>query len=165
VPKPKKKAGGESKSSQPILVATDFSADSDAALIWASNYADTIGAPVRILHVVHDPAEAAGFYRKGSGDEFATMTEVAEKMMAKYVAKMRKANPKLAALQAAESEMVSGLPSGRIVEAAKRDGAQMIVLGSRGRTGLAHILVGSVAERVAETAPMPVVIVKRPEEK
>jgi nucleotide-binding universal stress UspA family protein len=145
-------------------VAVDFSADSDAALLWASRHADAIGAPLRVLHVVHDPAEAAGFYREDAASPDVTMSEVAERMMEEYLAKMRDANPGLTALQTAESELVSGLPPGRIVEVAERDGVQIIVIGSRGRTGLAHILLGSVAERVAQLAPVPVVVVKRPPE-
>jgi nucleotide-binding universal stress UspA family protein len=152
-----KKGPGDAR---PILVATDFSADADAALVWASRHAARIGAPLHVLHVVHDPAEASGFYRKGRRDGSETMAEAAEKMMASHIAKAREAHPELAALQSAKPELVSGLASGRIVEVAKRDGAQLIVVGSRGRTGLSHLLIGSVAERVAQLAPMPVVIVK-----
>jgi len=153
--------GGSSRRIQPVLVAVDFSCDSDAALLWASQYADTIGAPLRVLHVVHDPAEAAGFYREDAGSRDAPMLEIAGTMMAECLARMRDANPDMVALQAAASDLVSGLPPGRIVEVAERDGAQIIVIGSRGRTGLAHILLGSVAERVVQMAPMPVVVVKQ----
>ena len=54
-----------------------------------------------------------------------------------------------------------GLPPGRIVEVARELGADLVVVGSRGRTGLPHILLGSVAERVVQTAPVPVTVVKR----
>jgi nucleotide-binding universal stress UspA family protein len=58
------------------------------------------------------------------------------------------------------ARLVAGLPPGRIVEVAAEIGAELVVLGSRGRTGLAHVLLGSVAERVVQTAPMPVTVVK-----
>ena len=48
----------------------------------------------------------------------------------------------------------------RILEAAEQVKASMIVMGSRGRTGLPHLLLGSKAERIAQMAPMPVTIVK-----
>lgn len=154
---------GDVKDPRPILVATDFSPDSGAALLWASQNAAHTGAPLLVLHVIHDPTDAAGFYR---GDEWSpseTISDVAEKMMAAFLRRMREANPDEAPLQSATPELVTGLPPGRIVEIAKREGAQMIVMGSRGLTGLSHILVGSVAERVTQMAPMPVVIVKPPE--
>ena len=59
--------------------------------------------------------------------------------------------------------MIAGLPAGRTVEVADSLGASMIVVGSRGRTGLPHILLGSVAERIVQTAAMPVVVVKAAE--
>ena len=146
---------------QPILVATDFSQDSDAALIWASNQAALTGAQLIVLHVVHDPAEAAGFYRREQGEDPEPITDIAKRMMAKSLSEERETHADLTALQEAKPMIVSGLPPGRIVEIAKHEDAQLVVIGSRGRTGLAHILVGSVAERVAQLAPMPVVIVKR----
>jgi nucleotide-binding universal stress UspA family protein len=148
----------------PVLVAVDFSSDSDAALLWASRHADSIGAPLHVLHVVHDPAEAAGFYHEEHGEAVAPMTDVAERMMETYLRERRDAHPELAALQSAEPQLVSGLPPGRIVEVAKRNGARIVVVGSRGRSGLDHILLGSVAERVVQLAPMPVVVVKQPSE-
>jgi nucleotide-binding universal stress UspA family protein len=145
----------------PILVATDFSPDSEAALLWACEFAACVDAPVLVLHVVHDPAEASGFYRSEEGEALEPIMDVAERLMLTFLSGMRDANPGVAPLQSATTELVAGLPPGRIVEVAEREGAQLIVIGSRGLTGLSHILVGSVAERVAQLAPMPVVIVKR----
>jgi nucleotide-binding universal stress UspA family protein len=58
---------------------------------------------------------------------------------------------------------VTGLPSGRICEVADEIGAGLVVVGSRGRTGLPHVMLGSVAERVAQIASAPVTVVKAPE--
>ena len=55
-----------------------------------------------------------------------------------------------------------GLPVTRILEVATKTEAQMIVMGSQGRTGLSHLLLGSKAEKVAQLAPIPVTIVKTP---
>ncbi len=54
-----------------------------------------------------------------------------------------------------------GHPETEIVNAAKKDNVDLIVLGSHGRTGITHVVLGSVAERVAQKAPCPVLIVKK----
>lgn len=148
----------------PILCAVDFSPDSRAALSWACDQAERVGAPLIILHVVHDPAASPGFYREVDEDWTRPMAEVAEEMMAEFLKTAREARPGCAVLAAAETRLVPGLPPGRIVEVATSAAASLIVVGSRGLSGLAHILLGSVAERVVQTAPMPVVVVKAPGE-
>lgn len=147
----------------PILCAVDFSPDSRAALRWACRQAELTGAPLTLLHVVHDPAASPGFYRHPEAEWLQPMTEVAEEMMAEFLAAEREANPDCKPLHDAETRLVPGLPPGRIVEVAAAIGASLVVVGSRGRTGLPHILLGSVAERVAQTSPVPVVVVKTPE--
>ena len=56
--------------------------------------------------------------------------------------------------------MVVGLPATRILEVAEILGAQLIVMGSRGLTGIAHLMLGSKAQRVVQLSPIPVTIVK-----
>jgi nucleotide-binding universal stress UspA family protein len=148
----------------PILCAVDFSADSRAALLWASRQAALSDARIVLLHVVHDPASSPGFYRKLEGDWLRPMADVAEEMMGEFLEEMRAAHPDAAPMRALEARLVPGLPPGRIVEVAEEIGASLVVVGSRGRTGLPHILLGSVAERVVQTATMPVVVVKAPPE-
>jgi nucleotide-binding universal stress UspA family protein len=123
--------------SGPILVALDFTADSEAALLWGCNYADCVGASVIGLHVVHDPGDAPGYYRRVRGE-----------------------HPEMETLKSVETVLVKGIPPTRILEIAKSKGARLIVMGSRGRTGLPHLLLGSKAERVVQLAPVPVTIVK-----
>ena len=60
----------------PILCAVDFSADSCAALSWACRQAELSGAPLVVLHVVHDPASSPGFYRQMEEDWIRPMAEV-----------------------------------------------------------------------------------------
>ena len=144
----------------PVLVAVDFTADSEAALIWACGYADVMGAPVKVLHVVHDPGDAPGYYQRNDEDLLRPMEEVAAEMMAKFLAGVRKQHPQLGALAAAESLLVKGIPATRVLETAEQGRAQLIVMGSRGRTGLPHLLLGSKAERVVQLSPVPVTIVK-----
>lgn len=153
-----------SKSTQPILVAIDFSDDSEAALLWACNYTKCTNSSLIILHVVHDPADAPGFYRSDENDWAEPMAEVANRMAKDFMDKMYNMNPSLSPLKEARFEFLQGLPPGRIVEFAEKEQAQIIVMGSCGRSGLYHILLGSVAERVAQISKIPVVIVKKPVE-
>lgn len=146
--------------SGPILVAVDFTADSEAAVIWACDYATAVGADVTVLHIVHDPAEAPGAYRKNESDSLKPMEDVAARMMADFMAKAAEARPELAALKTAETRLVKGIPATRVLETAELIGARMIVMGSRGRTGLPHLMLGSKAERVVQMSPIPVTIVK-----
>jgi nucleotide-binding universal stress UspA family protein len=89
-----------------------------------------------------------------------TMEQAAASMLDAFVAQLKAEHPGLAALHAAENKLLSGLPPGRIVEAADLLHARLIVIGSRGMTGLPHLLQGSVSERVVELAKGPVVIIK-----
>ncbi|HPG23440.1 MAG TPA: universal stress protein [Amaricoccus sp.] len=145
-------------SRETILCAVDFSGDSAAALGWACRQAALTDARLVLLHVVHDPASSPGFYRRVGSEWLEPMVAVAEDMMAEFLAAFRAGAEHLPAL---ETRLVRGLPPGRIVEVARELGADLVVVGSRGRTGLPHILLGSVAERVVQTAPVPVTVVKR----
>lgn len=153
--------GGE-RGRGPVLVAVDFSDDSREAVAWASAEAERLGTGLTILHVVHDPASDPGFYRRLGEDWLRPMTDVATEMMDDFLAGVRADHPDLRKLASAEIRQVAGLPASRIVEVAAVIDAPLIVVGSRGRTGLPHILLGSVAERVVQLAAMPVVVVKQP---
>lgn len=144
----------------PVLVAVDFTADSKAALLWASEFAGTFGAPLIVLHVVHDPADAPGYYRTGEADALRPMEDVAVEMMDEFLEKVAMERPDLGILRGAEKVLVKGIPATRILEVAQTKKAHLIVMGSRGRTGLPHLLLGSKAERVAQMSPIPVTIVK-----
>lgn len=146
----------------PVLVAVDFSADAAKAALWAARQAELLNVPLIVLHVVHDPAASPGFYRKPGDDYLRSMVDVAEEMMEEFLLELRAEHSDLQALNNAGTRLVSGLPAGRIAEIAAESGARIVVVGSRGRTGLRSILLGSVAERVAQISTVPVVIVKDP---
>jgi len=154
-------SGDNDNSNGILLVAIDFSGDSREALLWAGREADRLGCRLMILHVVHDPASSPGFYQRMDIDWLKPMTDIAREMVHAFLKKTQAEHPSLSALAKAEIKLVTGLPVGRIVEVAKSINASLIVIGSRGRTGLPHILIGSVAERVVQLAPMPVVVVKQ----
>jgi len=118
-------------------------------------------APLIVLHVVHDPEAGPGYYARPERDGFLqSMEEAASELMEEFLARVRKENPDLAALRDPQTLLVVGLPATRILEVAEETGAQMIVMGSQGRTGLSRFLLGSKAQRVVQLAPIPVTIVK-----
>lgn len=154
---------------QPILVPVDFSPCSEEALLYAANLATSLRFPLTVLHVVHDPGQAPGYYAmKGRKKQLRRMEDVATDMMDEFMLSMKKKHPDQPALAKADTWLVVGLPVTRILEAAAQLHAGMIVMGSQGRTGLAHVLLGSKAEQVVRLSPIPVTIVKlksRPRDK
>ena len=88
------------------------------------------------------------------------MEEPAEEMMEAFLLKLRQAYPDLVPIKKAKELLVVGTPVTRILEIAERKQASMIIIGSHGRTGLSHLLVGSKAERVVQLSPIPVTVVK-----
>ncbi len=155
MPKKKDKKSGRG----PILVPIDFSANSEAVLAWAADAARRYEAPLLVLHVVHDLAAAPGYYQSKKG-RLRRLEEAAAEMMKDCLKSFDKKHPKLEILRLAKTELVVGLPTNRILEIVEKSGASQIIIGSQGRTGLPHLLLGSKAERVAQLARVPVTIVK-----
>ena len=145
-----------------LLVAVDFTAFSEEALIFAGELAKKLQAQLLILHVIHDPAEAPGFYsQKMKKKKFLrSMEEAANEMMEAFLEKMKKDHPDRIAIQQAMSLLVVGTPVSRIIEIAEKKMASMIIVGSHGRTGLSHVLIGSKAERLVRLSPIPVIVIK-----
>ncbi len=152
------------KKNAPVLVAVDFSPCSQAALVWAADHARYSRAPLIVLHVVHDPGSAPGSYADtpASGEPASVRLheEVAAELLEEFLRQAAVERPDLLDVATLRTRVVVGLPASRIVEVAEEEGAQLIVVGSRGRTGLSHILLGSKAQRVAQLSPVPVTVVK-----
>ena len=146
----------------PIVVAVDFSADSRAALTWACEVADWMQTSVIVLHVVHDSTVAADYYQIDDEDWLAPLQEAAEARMQKFLKEMQRTGRGFKSMGSLESRLAMGQPVQKILEAAEKINARLIVMGSQGRTGLAHLLIGSKAERVVRMSKIPVTIVKRP---
>jgi nucleotide-binding universal stress UspA family protein len=148
-------------SAGPILVPVDFSKHSEAALRWAEECAHSFGAALYVLHVVHDPESAPGYYtRTDDGGHLQRLEEGAREMLVEFLKRVPCDHPGIRGAEQFQTELVAGLPASRILEVAERIGARMIVMGSQGRTGLSHLLLGSKAERVVQLSPIPVTIVK-----
>ena len=144
----------------PILVAADFSDNSMTAVIWAIDIAIALNASVVLIHIVHDRAEGPGYYRHDKQDAMRPMEDIAEKMMQKFLKSLSDKSPNCESFKNLETRIVTGLPVTRILETAENIDARMIVMGSQGLTGLAHLLIGSKAEQVVRLSNIPVTIVK-----
>ena len=146
-----------------ILVPHDFSGCADRAAALAHDVAKVHGARVVLLHVVQLPALMAD----SEGTVGPPDTEVP--MPARDYA-MLGARTKLAELAdrlgrdgvAVDLQVVEGDPTREIAAAVTRDRAELIVMGTHGRTGLAHVALGSVAEAMVRTSAVPVLTVRVP---
>ena len=148
-------------SDRPIIIAVDFSDDSKAALEWGLEEAALRRAPATILHVVHDPAETPGYYHRKK-KIMVPLTEAAEQLFDEYIDECASEIPALKSMddRSVKRKLTRGIPVRRILELSEKWNARMIVMGSRGQTGLKHLLLGSKAEQVVQLSPIPVVIVK-----
>ena len=144
-----------------ILVAVDGSAASAKGLREALRLAKAEGARLFILHVVDEyPAFAAldGMMAGAPGaDLVPALREGGKRVLAKAQAVAAKQNVKAKAIL---REMLSGPAAYPIVREAKKVGANLIVLGTHGRRGVRHLVLGSDAEQVVRTAPLPVLLVR-----
>ena len=150
----------EKTSKHTIVVPVDFSDHSEAALVHASEIAECYKAKIIILHVVHDPAEMPGYYTKKKKKVLSRMEDAAADMLKEFLEKVHKEHPEAKGLKKAESMLVMGLPVTRILQVVEKTEASLVIMGSQGRTGLKHILLGSKAEQIVQLCPVPVTIVK-----
>ena len=145
----------------PILVPVDFSGHSLMALLKACELANCTGQPVIILHVVHDPAEMPGYYSQVTKKKkIAHIEDLAQEAFDRFVQDAIEQHPKVKLLNEAQTLLVVGLPVNRILEMVDITKASMVVMGSHGRTGMKHIMLGSKAEQGVRACPGPVMIVK-----
>jgi nucleotide-binding universal stress UspA family protein len=143
-----------------ILVPTDFSATSDLALDYAREVAQRFGASLHLVHVLEDPF----VYGPLGSQAFLAETEgVRKSILDDAKARLaRRITRRDGDVVAASAEVICGRGAEAIVMHARNLGIDLIVMGTHGRTGLAHLLIGSVAERVFRTAPCPVMTVRMP---
>jgi nucleotide-binding universal stress UspA family protein len=138
-----------------ILVPTDFSDYSQQAIVYACELAKRFGAKLQLLHVVPPPALPMPYVAPVS-EEMLHLDEAAERELDAWKV------PALEQMAQVERVVRTGVPFVEIVRHAKDNDVDLIVIGTHGRTGLAHALLGSVAEKVVRKATCPVLTV-RPE--
>lgn len=134
-----------------ILVATDFSLQASNALEWAKSAAQAFHAKLVVLHVI-DIASLAemGCSMEGGMDPLSLLREQSQKCMAELKT----------SLPDAEFAIWEASPRPTIIEAARKLKCQLIVMGTHGRSGLAHLVLGSVAEYVVRHSPVPVLTIR-----
>jgi nucleotide-binding universal stress UspA family protein len=144
-----------------VLVATDFSEPSEAALAYGRELARTFGASLTAVHVVDNILTRA----YGSDGIVLADPELQREIEA---GAQRQLDAMLfdedrKALGAIGLVVTSNSPSAAIVTYARDAAIDLLVMGTHGRGAIAHLLMGSVAERVVRTAPCPVLTVRHPE--
>jgi nucleotide-binding universal stress UspA family protein len=141
-----------------IVVPTDFSADSEQAIRVASELSRIYAAPLTLIHI-YDPVAypLPDGYMLYTPGQLSRMWEEFDRRLAQA-----KADAQAAGAVRAETRLLQGLTTAEIVRFAKEGGHDLIVMGTHGRTGVARVLLGSVAARVVQTAECPVLTVRRP---
>ncbi len=142
-----------------ILYPTDFSEPSKVALEYAAELARQFGAELEILHVMFDETQVVSFYLPQV--TMQSLSTDIETGSAKQLDEFIKSQPALKGVNYT-TKLIKGTPFIEITKHAKDTAADMIVIGTHGRTGLDHVLFGSTAEKVVRKAPCPVFTV-RPE--
>jgi nucleotide-binding universal stress UspA family protein len=136
-----------------ILVPTDFEASSSKALDVAIGLAQTFDAKLTLLHIWEIPIYPYMDLVLNS-EVIARVEEGAAKRLAETLAKVREVLP------TAESRLVTGSPWGAILDTITASAPDLVVMGTHGRRGLSHLMLGSVAEKVVRLSPAPVMTVR-----
>lgn len=142
-----------------ILCPIDFSPCSTYALNYAIDFSMKAQALLYLLYVIETRADDIGDMVKQIdllGDD--TKIDTVKTRLMNLIPGNIRANISI------ETVVVTGIPFVEIVKVARDNHIDLIVMGTHGRTGLKHILIGSVAERVIQKAPCPVLSIKLPEQ-
>ena len=138
-----------------VLCAVDFSPSNKMTIEMARQIAETNKGTVILFHVVPMPIEAIGQplmvepIRAGEDDARQRINRIASDSLT----------------HSYEILVVTGDPATSIIESAKEQGADLIVMATHGRTGISHLFLGSVAERVVRESSVPVMTVRAPSQK
>ncbi len=146
-----------------ILVPHDFSACADRACDLARDLARVHDARLVLLHVAEMPS-MLGPIASVVPDDGGNPISLRDYALRSSTAFLEKAAERLRTTGATVSYVAAiGHVATEIIEAASREGADLIVMGTHGRTGLAHVVLGSVTEKVVRHSAVPVLTVRAPE--
>ncbi len=138
-----------------ILVPTDFSDHSKHATDTAIGLAKTLGASIHLVHVLHYPVQVA------APGQVAIPQDLWTQIRDGAARRLEKTSKSVSSAGiAVETHLTEGANAQAVVELAKKIKADLIVMGTRGLSGLKHVMLGSVAERTVRLAPCPVMTVK-----
>lgn len=139
-----------------ILFATDFSESSEYAFKYALSLSRKFDSQLAIIHVINEPVDLRGFYVPHIS--FDKLEEEIEQGARKMMDKFCQAN--IHEHTRYECFVVPGIPYDEIIKKAQEISADLIVVGTHGRTGLDHVLFGSTAEKVVRKSPVPVMTIR-----
>jgi nucleotide-binding universal stress UspA family protein len=142
---------------QCFLVPVDFSEYANQALEYAINLASKLDAHLTLLHVI--PSLPLGGVDMGVTLPYTYIQDLEAEITSAMQAYLEQVT---AVGLEGEIAVVHGVPFQEIIEIAKTQQVALIVMGTHGRTGLQHVLLGSVAEKVVRLAPCPVLVVRQP---
>ena len=143
-----------------LLFATDFSESSDYAFTYALALAKQFDSQLGLIHVINEPVDLRGFYVPHIS--FDKLEEEIEQGARKVMEKFCRTH--LADYEKHDCYVVPGIPYEEIIKKAEEIGADLIVMGTHGRTGFDHVLFGSTAEKVVRKSPVPVMTIRIKEE-
>ena len=142
-----------------ILVPVDYSEHSRTSVRVAAELAKELGASIDIVHVWDRPTYVSDAVMvRRPGEEHRSLSELirenAEKDMTDFLATLEIPEGVLVT-----HRMCSGEPAQKLVDEARSGGYDLIVVGTHGRAGVLHLLLGSTAERLIRLSPVPVLVV------
>ena len=138
-----------------ILVPLDFSEHAAAVLDWAVHLAQQHGSRVVLLHAYHLPVEFQQLEGAYLPPDFWTNVKAeAEETLERYAAELRQKGVPV------ESVVAEGYAATAIIDEVANKDVDLVVIGTHGLSGLKHLLLGSIAERVVQKAPCAVLTVK-----
>jgi nucleotide-binding universal stress UspA family protein len=143
-----------------ILICTDFSENSHWAFTYALTLAKTFKSKLLILHVTPEPVhpDQLSIYlpqEKLEELKASQKKELDKELKTHYLQKMR-------GFKNYQVIFKEGEPFFEIIQMARKESVDLIVMGTHGRTGLDHILFGSTAEKVVRKSPCPVMTIRLP---
>jgi len=141
-----------------ILVAIDYSENSNYAFNYALELAKQFNGELTLMHVIHEPVDMARIlfpYLSYEQLENAIMEDGA-KMMEKFCTEQ------MGGFINYKTAVAKGIPYQEIVRKSQETGATLLVIGTHGYTGVDHLIFGSTAERVVRSASCPVLTIRLP---
>ena len=143
-----------------ILVPTDFSESAARGVTYAAALARRLGASLHLVHVIEAEALAHGPSDSYADDAKAPETRVYQDARRRLGEEADRLHTASATPLSISTEVRDGLPAKAIGNAIIDYGADIVVMATHGRTGLSHLLMGSVAEQVIRQSPAPVLVVR-----
>ena len=138
-----------------ILVATDFGAASGEAVALAASLASTFAAQLTLLHTWEVPVYPYMEFVNTS-DVTDAIEKAANNALAEALEAVKKQVPHATAV------LKMGLPWQQVLDVAAARDADLVIMGTHGRRGLSHFVLGSIAEKVVRLCPVPVLTVRGP---